>query len=107
MDKTLGIACTLGIGLTLDVEFQITRKFSLRPTRLDCDFRQLEGLADTQRTYGFLCSLAPHVTFELDVDGDTAREAVINAWNSQWVLVHLSIIGRHPLFGPFGRVGVL
>ena len=91
-----------GIGLTINADFRLSDELLLRPKNLETNFRKLQDLADTQRTYGFLCSLADRVTIELSTTAKTPRDAAVAGWNAQWAFVLLSIVSRRPLSWPFG-----
>jgi hypothetical protein len=96
----------LAIGLTLDKPFPIAPGQLLGPRVLSSELHVLEEVADSQRTYGLLCTLADHVTLELSlaVSPTTPEGAALQAWNAQWTFMLLSVVARHPIMWPFLEV---
>jgi hypothetical protein len=79
----------LGIGLIPAGELAITPRVTLRKARIHGDIAELERIADTQWSYGFLCALAPQITFELETTGENAEDLATEHWNAQWALMLL------------------
>lgn len=90
-----------GAGLKLEQEFLFAENIILRPVQLNSKIHLLENRAETQRDYGFLCALADTISFELEITADTAKNAAMQAWNYQYILILLSIYKTCPIAWPF------
>ncbi len=95
---------TLGIGIKLAHDFELTDKITIRPYSIKYDHLQLMDHTLTKSEYGFICSLSDLVTFEMECKGNDAKSAAIQGWNSQWALVLLSVILRKPIYWPLSRM---
>lgn len=94
----------LGLGLALEREYRLRDDTIIRPARLNSDIDYLKAKALHQQDYGFLCSLADSVSFELEVMGESDEEVAIKSWNAQWDLILFSIIGQWPIYFPLNAV---
>lgn len=91
-----------GIGVVPECEYQFSKQIMLRPTSLKLDHVELQDVVDTQKDYGFLCSMGSLISFELEVVGKDAKEAVVLTWNNQWLLILISIYCNKSIHYPFG-----
>lgn len=90
----------IGSGITLEREYQFSENITLRPVTFPTNHVELADFSSTQICYGFLCALAETFTFELEARSDTDKGAAIAIWNSQWLLILLSVIARSPVTFP-------
>lgn len=90
-----------GSGVKLEKEFHFAEHIYLRPIQLNSQIHLLEERAENQRDYGFLCALADTISFEMEVIADTPKNAAVQAWNQQYLLVLLSVYKSCPVIWPF------
>lgn len=90
----------IGSGIILESEFNFSEHVTLRPVKFPTDHVELEAFASSQICYGFLCALAETFTYELEVRSDTDKGAAIAIWNSQWLLILLSVVAQSPVTFP-------
>lgn len=97
------LSCTttiLGAGIKLETEIAVTENIILKPTSIQIDHIDLMDRTLSRRDYGFICSIAEHISFGLTVTADTQKQAAIKGWNAQWVLVLLAVVLRKPIYHP-------
>ncbi len=90
-----------GAGILPFAEFKISEVCTIRPVALQSEIDFLRTVYSSQREYGFLCSLAESISFEIETTGQNAREAAINLWNHQWIILLLSVYSSKAVFWPF------
>lgn len=90
----------LGAGVKFETEIVVAENIRIRPTSIPVDHIDLMDRTVSRREYGFICSIAEHICFELIVTADDQEHAAIEGWNAQWVLILLAVVLRRPVYHP-------
>ena len=87
--------------MEIESDFQLDDVCLLKAVRLTGDIDKLVPHADSQQTYGLLCTFAEAISLQIELTGRDDKNAAILAWNYQWLFIFLSVFGECALYWPF------